>query len=35
MSTIHGPINEELVENALHVLDLEVVAGWPIEWKSV
>jgi hypothetical protein len=32
MSTIHGLINEEFVENALRVLDLKVVVGWPIEW---
>jgi hypothetical protein len=32
MSIAHGPIDEELIENALHVLNLEVVAGWPAEW---
>jgi len=32
MSITHGPIDEELVENAFHVLNLEVVVGWPIEW---
>jgi hypothetical protein len=32
MSTAHGPINEKLVENALHVLNLEVVARWTVEW---
>jgi hypothetical protein len=32
MSIGHGLINEKLIENTLHVLDLEVVAGWLIEW---
>jgi hypothetical protein len=32
MSTAHGPIDEELIGNALHTFDLEVVVGWPIEW---
>jgi hypothetical protein len=32
-STIHGPIDGELVESALRVFDLEVVAGWQVEWR--
>jgi hypothetical protein len=32
MSINHGPIDEELIENALHAFDLEVVVGWLVEW---
>jgi hypothetical protein len=32
MSIVHGPIDEELLENAFCVFDLEVVAGRPVEW---
>jgi hypothetical protein len=32
MSIAHGPIDKKLIENALHVLDLEVVARWLVEW---
>jgi hypothetical protein len=32
MSSAHGPIDEKLIEDALHVFDLEVVVGWPVEW---
>ncbi len=35
MSTIHGQIDEELVEHALRAFDLEVEAGWSVEWESV
>jgi hypothetical protein len=32
MSIAHGPIDKKLVENALHVFDFDVVAGWLVEW---
>jgi hypothetical protein len=33
MSTIHGPIDEELVESALCVFNPKVAAGWQVEWQ--
>jgi hypothetical protein len=35
MSTVHGQIDEELIEHALHVFDLELEARWPVEWEFV
>jgi hypothetical protein len=32
MSTTHGLIDEELIENTLHVFNLEVAAGYVVEW---
>ncbi len=35
MSIVHGQIDEEFVEHALRGFNLEVEAGWLVEWESV